>query len=380
MNEYTILQEGGQNDPEAVKQLQTALSERGYAQVGQADGIYGPKTAAAVRQFQQDNQLTANGIAGSDTLSLLYEKAETPDAPPQTEAGAIRESIQQIQTQGQQVSREYQQQLQALYDQIVQKPGFSYDINEDALFSQYADLYQRSGQLAMEDAMGKAAALTGGYGSSYGQSAGQQAYQQQLAQLNEIVPALESRAYDRYKQQTQQELNQYDLLWQQAEAAYRQYAEQLEQKWQELDALEQQEDRQRAQRQAEYDRLLELISAGYQPTDAELEAAGMTRPQANAILQKRNASGSYSGSKQPAAEVSKLNFKDMGYKNLGELTAALSDILTKQGETALRRQLSFWEQLGYIDGAASGLLLDMTLGRSRPGSSGGGVRDVSMRA
>ena len=41
----------------------------------------------------------------------------------------------------------------------------------------------KNGRLAMMDSMGRAAALTGGYGSSYAQSAGQQAYQKQMDSL-----------------------------------------------------------------------------------------------------------------------------------------------------------------------------------------------------
>jgi peptidoglycan hydrolase-like protein with peptidoglycan-binding domain len=56
-----------------VKSLQNALITAGY-DVGAAgaDGIYGNATAAAVRKYQQDNGLAVNGIAGKDTLGLLY--------------------------------------------------------------------------------------------------------------------------------------------------------------------------------------------------------------------------------------------------------------------------------------------------------------------
>jgi peptidoglycan hydrolase-like protein with peptidoglycan-binding domain len=56
-----------------VKSLQNALITAGY-DVGAAgaDGIYGNATAAAVRKYQQDNGLAVDGIAGKDTLGLLY--------------------------------------------------------------------------------------------------------------------------------------------------------------------------------------------------------------------------------------------------------------------------------------------------------------------
>lgn len=55
---------------ETVKKLQQALSEQGYS-VGEVDGIYGAQTQEAVKQFQKDNGLTVDGIAGDKTLAAL---------------------------------------------------------------------------------------------------------------------------------------------------------------------------------------------------------------------------------------------------------------------------------------------------------------------
>ena len=63
-----------------VKSLQTLLIEQGYLS-GRADGVYGSKTAAAVRAFQKANQLTADGIAGAKTLAKL-EGGSLPAATP----------------------------------------------------------------------------------------------------------------------------------------------------------------------------------------------------------------------------------------------------------------------------------------------------------
>ena len=45
-------------------------AELGYF-TSKIDGIYGEKTKAAVTRFQRDNGLTADGIAGTKTLSAL---------------------------------------------------------------------------------------------------------------------------------------------------------------------------------------------------------------------------------------------------------------------------------------------------------------------
>ena len=53
-----------------VKSLQQKLIELGYLR-GTADGIFGSKTADAVKAFQKANKLTADGIAGQKTLNSL---------------------------------------------------------------------------------------------------------------------------------------------------------------------------------------------------------------------------------------------------------------------------------------------------------------------
>lgn len=55
---------------EEVKQIQSKLKAWGYYDGG-VDGIYGSKTFEAVKKFQKKNGLTADGIAGKNTLAAL---------------------------------------------------------------------------------------------------------------------------------------------------------------------------------------------------------------------------------------------------------------------------------------------------------------------
>ena len=55
----------------AVKKMQQKLKDLGYLS-GNADGKFGVETQAAVIAFQKNNNLTADGKAGSATLSKLY--------------------------------------------------------------------------------------------------------------------------------------------------------------------------------------------------------------------------------------------------------------------------------------------------------------------
>ncbi len=65
-----------------VSAMQQMLIDRGYdlGETG-ADGKFGPKTAAAVKQFQQDFGLQADGIAGDQTMSALNRLGARPAAP-----------------------------------------------------------------------------------------------------------------------------------------------------------------------------------------------------------------------------------------------------------------------------------------------------------
>lgn len=102
-------------------------------------------------------------------------------------------------------------QMNDTLNKIQNRGPFSYDLASDALYQQYADRYAQLGKMAMQDTVGKAAALTGGYGNSYAVTAGNQAYQNYLQGINDIVPELQQMAYERYNQEGQNLLNLYGL-------------------------------------------------------------------------------------------------------------------------------------------------------------------------
>jgi peptidoglycan hydrolase-like protein with peptidoglycan-binding domain len=59
-----------QQDESSVKQAQQALNDKGF-NVGTPDGIAGPKTQAAVRKFQQQQNIGASGQLDQQTLAAL---------------------------------------------------------------------------------------------------------------------------------------------------------------------------------------------------------------------------------------------------------------------------------------------------------------------
>ncbi len=68
---------GNFDSPNAIKKIQTALKNAGY-DAGPIDGKMGTKTKNAVKKFQKENNLTADGVVGSKTWAKLssYLKQE----------------------------------------------------------------------------------------------------------------------------------------------------------------------------------------------------------------------------------------------------------------------------------------------------------------
>lgn len=163
--------------------------------------------------------------AGSSTKSTTpvqtksYATAYKPSATVNQKKQAWEAAENAVKNYGSYQSK-YQSKLDELYDQIVNKKDFQYDLNADALYNQYKDQYSVLGKTAMMDTMGQAAALTGGYGNSYASTAGNQAYQAYLQQLNEQVPQLYQLALDKYNADRQDLYNQAGLTQDLENAAY----------------------------------------------------------------------------------------------------------------------------------------------------------------
>ena len=265
-----------------VKDLQQKLINAGY-DVGSTkdDGVFGKNTLAAVKQFQSDNGLAVDGIAGVKTLGALNSigsnngnttgngnagsqnaNAGTSGDTFTTPAGNTYESFtyddftydpyqqsdivnQAWDTVGQLQanapgawSDPYRDKYLGYLNQYENRDPFSYDFNSDALYQQYKDQYIQQGQMAMMDTMGQAAAMTGGYGNSYAQTVGQQVYNQHLNQLNAIIPELYDRAYGIYQQEGKDLLNMYNAYLGLSEQDYSHYLGEVDNYYKQLGAAQ----------------------------------------------------------------------------------------------------------------------------------------------
>lgn len=170
---------------------------------------------AQEKQEQQQTQEkptvnTTQNTARTTTVSSTVPATQTNNATP-VKSAAVDQAYALLQQQQTNNLSKWQDAADAYLSRYENRDPFVYNMNADALYNQYKDMYVNQGQLASMDVMGQAAALTGGYGNSYAQSVGHQAYNQYLGQLNTIVPELYQQAYDRYAQEGQNLLNMYDI-------------------------------------------------------------------------------------------------------------------------------------------------------------------------
>lgn len=228
----TNLKKGASGD--TVKKIQEALNTHGYS-LG-VDGIWGDKTDSAIRDFQSKNGLDVDGIYGVNTHNSLFgiagtnapSKPQAPDSYSDIDLGKYDSGYQksddvlgaeQKKTDAENAVNNYgdfsyanQGNFDEIMNKILNREQFSFDLNGNALYQQYKDKYTQQGKMAMQDTMGQAAAMTGGYGSSYASTAGNQAYQASLENLNDVIPELYQMALDKYNQEGQDLYNQYGML------------------------------------------------------------------------------------------------------------------------------------------------------------------------
>lgn len=278
-----------------VTELQKLLNSNGYNL--ETDGIYGDKTMAAVKDYQQKNSLDVDGIVGDMTWGALTG-TNTTQPPPSTDTSTdttppagngfsygayeksdvVKQAEALLQQQLAQKPGAYQSAWQTTLDETLQKilnrEKFSYDLNGDALYQQYKDQYMLQGQQAMMDTMGQAAAMTGGYGNSYAQTVGQQTYQGYMQQLNDKVPELYQLALNQYNREGDELYNQYGLYADRENQDYGRYRDALADYNTELGRLT---DDARYQAETDYGKFMDGFNMSYgqyrdQKTDEKWQA------------------------------------------------------------------------------------------------------------
>jgi len=121
----------------------------------------------------------------------------------------------------------YQEQQKALLDAIINREDFSWSKEQDPLWPVYKKEYLREGERATADALGQAAAASGGRPSSYAATAAAQAGDYYATKLNDIIPTLYQQAYDKYLREYQMKLQDLGTVNSQEQLDYTKYLDQL---------------------------------------------------------------------------------------------------------------------------------------------------------
>lgn len=106
----------------------------------------------------------------------------------------------------------YSDQVRDMMDKIMNREKFSYDVDTDPLFQQALASAMNSGKQAMQDTIGQASALTGGYGSTYATTAGNQAYNSFIEDAYDNLPQYYQMAMEAYQMEGDEMYRQYSML------------------------------------------------------------------------------------------------------------------------------------------------------------------------
>ena len=106
----------------------------------------------------------------------------------------------------------YTDQIKEMMDKIQNREDFQYDISTDTMFQNSLASAMVSGQSAMQDTIGQASALTGGYASTYATSAGNQAYNAYIQDAYNNLPEYYNMALEAYQMEGNEMYNQLAML------------------------------------------------------------------------------------------------------------------------------------------------------------------------
>lgn len=126
-----------------------------------------------------------------------------------TEADAyLKSQLEKIQSG----KTSYTDQVKDMMAQIQNREKFSYDVDTDPLFQQALASAMNSGKQAMQDTIGQASALTGGYGSTYATSVGNQAYNSFIEDAYDNLPQYYQMALEAYQMEGDEMYRQLGML------------------------------------------------------------------------------------------------------------------------------------------------------------------------
>lgn len=150
---------------------------------------------------------TQKDMISSSTQKAMNQSFKVPTAVKEADAW-ISKQLELIQSG----KTSYSDQVKDMMDKIMNREKFSYDVDNDQLFQQALSSAMNSGKTAMQDTIGQASALTGGYGSTYATTAGNQAYNAFIEDAYKNLPQYYQMAMEAYQMEGDEMYRQFGMV------------------------------------------------------------------------------------------------------------------------------------------------------------------------
>lgn len=183
------------------------LYERAHETFKQSDESLDNYETAKESKSNLNNLVNKEEIISSDVKETMNSQFNKPTSVKQADR-YLASQLEKIQSG----RTSYSDQVRDMMDKIMNREKFSYDVDNDPLFQQALASATNSGKQAMQDTIGQASALTGGYGSTYATSAGNQAYNSFIEDAYDNLPQYYQMALDAYQMEGEEMYRQFGVV------------------------------------------------------------------------------------------------------------------------------------------------------------------------
>lgn len=194
-------------------------------------------TAKANSTYEKPQEVVKANETAQNDMSNLREVASREDIISQAQWNALNKQFSvpsdvtkadaYLKSQLKQIQSgktSFSDQVKDMMSQIQNREKFSYDVDADPLFQQALASAMNSGKSAMQDTIGQASALTGGYGSTYATTAANQAYNAFIEDAYNNLPQYYQMAMEAYQAEGDEMYRQLGML---SDADDREYSRML---------------------------------------------------------------------------------------------------------------------------------------------------------
>ena len=190
-----------------IKGVSSDLLDKGNSSFSTSED-WGKANSVAEGDLSNLRDVASNGnIISDSTWKDINSTFKNPSAVTQADS-YLKNQLTKIQSG----KTSYSDQVKDMMDKIMNREKFSYDVDTDPLFQQALASAMNSGKQAMQDTIGQASALTGGYGSTYATTAGNQAYNAFIEDAYDNLPQYYQMAREAYQMEGDEMYRQYGML------------------------------------------------------------------------------------------------------------------------------------------------------------------------